>query len=665
MFAESRSNRPKIDLYPSAKVNLPFVGGDLAIVNTDYSHHAFERHNKYQLKFSFWEYYIYRFALLGYQIAANSKLRSIRKLGKFSIYCLFLSLGLIRHLGASAQSFDRERRSLASPAFSGGTSDPLTPDREQPPQPQPLPPSNNPLDSLDIPPIPESVLDIPGTVVVDEFTFAGSTAFSQAELKRSLASFVGKPISFAQLVQAADIITQLYVKQGYLTSGAYLPEQNLSSGKVQIQVLEGSLAEIEVNITQGRLKENYIRDRLENRVSTPLNINQLQSTLQLLQLNPLIESLDAELSAGIQPGTNSLKVSVVGADTFTLQARLNNNRNSSIGTFERGVQLTEANLFGIGDKIDFSFFNTDGSDQYQVGYTLPLNSRDGTLSFDFRSTNNEIVEADFEIVDIDVESRSYNLTWRQPVIQRATPKVSQELALNFTASRRESDTSIQNISTAISPGANEAGEIRTSVIGFGQEWLQRNRKQVIAARSQFNLGVDAFDATISNDEPDSQFFAWRGQFSYLRLLSMPKGKPAVGSTILLRSELQLAADPLIPTEQFSLGGATTVRGYRQDALLTDSGFSAAAELRLPIARLSKLNASLQFSPFIDFGTGWNVDGEATEFSTLLGTGVGLILQTEERLSARIDWGFPLINDQSRDINLQDSGVYLQMQYDLF
>ena len=96
--------------------------------------------------------------------------------------------------------------------------------------------------------------------------------------------------------------------------------------------------------------------------------------------------------------------------------------------------MTEANLFGIGDKISFGFFNTDGSDQYQAGYTLPLNSRDGTLSFDFRLTKNEIIEADFEIADIDIKSRSYNLTWRQPVIQRATPEVSQELALNFTAS---------------------------------------------------------------------------------------------------------------------------------------------------------------------------------------------------------------------------------------
>ena len=45
--------------------------------------------------------------------------------------------------------------------------------------------------------------------------------------------------------------------------------------------------------------------------------------------------------------------------------------------------------------------------------------------------------------------------------------------------------------------------------------------------------------------------------------------------------------------------------------------------------------------------------------------MGLLLQADDKLSARIDWGFPLINDESSDNTLQESGVYLQLQYDLF
>jgi hemolysin activation/secretion protein len=640
MFAESRSNRPIANLYcPQANSQSP--------INLREQISSSLRDNQ---SLSPWEFWLYQAIIFSSQLSYSHQSQAVKKFGTIVSYSLLFLLAMFRYPTiAIAQSFD-----------------PLTPDRPQPPSPRPLPPSSNPLDdSLQTPPTPESVWDIPGKVVVKKFTYAGNTVFTQAELNQAIANFRGKPISFAQLVQAADAITKLYVSKGYITSGAYVPEQNLTSGAVQIQIVEGSLAEINVNITKGRLRENYIRDRLTQRISTPLNINELQEALQLLQLNPLIENLDAELSAGIKPGTNSLTVSVTGADTFTLQTRLNNNRNSSIGTFERGIGLQEANLFGFGDGINFSYYNTDGSHQYSGGYSFPLNTRDGSLSFDFRVANNEIVEPPFDESDIDIESKNYDLTWRQPVLQRATPEVNQELALNLTASKRESETTILDTPEALSPGANSQGEISTTVLSFGQEWLQRNRQEVIAARSQLNLGLDVLDATTSDGEPNGEFFSWRGQFSYLRLLSTPKGNPAIGSTLFLRSELQLATDPLISTEQFSLGGVTTVRGYRQDALLTDNGFSASAELRLPIARFSQINGTLQFSPFIDFGTGWNTDGEATEFNTLVGTGFGLLLQTEENLSARVDWGIPLINHDSEDNNLQDNGVYLQLEYDLF
>ncbi len=554
---------------------------------------------------------------------------------------------------------------LNSYSAAAQTNPPLTPQPREPIKPETLPPAENPVElPLSNPPLPAEVIDIPGTIVVQQFVFVGNTALSGVELSRAIAEFTNKPISFAQLVQAANQITQLYVEQGYITSGAYVPVQNLRSGKVKLQIVEGSLADIEVNIVKGRLKPNYIRRRLIKATGTPLNINQLQSALQLLQRNPLIDSLDGELSAGTKPGTNFLTVDVRGADTFKVEVELNNNRNPSIGSFERSLELTEANLLGLGDGLSLSYSNTDGSNQFQGKYTLPINASNGTLGFNLRVAGNKIVESPGDEADIEIDSRDFDLTWRQPVIQTETAAVSRELALDLTASRRESDGSILDIKQPISPGANDRGETRTSALHFGQEWLQRNRQQVLSARSQFNLGLDVFDATIDVDEPNSQFFAWRGQFLYLRQLNTPQGTPAIGSTILLRSDLQLAADALIPVEQFSLGGNATVRGYRQDALLTDNGWFASAEVRIPFARLPKFEGTLQFTPFVDFGIGWNTDSEATDFNTLIGTGIGLLWDMENRLTARVDWGVPLVNANFDKGTVQESGVYLQFNYQL-
>ena len=543
---------------------------------------------------------------------------------------------------------------------------PITPDTPEPSKPEPLPAQPNPLNPpLIAPPVPESVLDIPGTIVVKQFQFVGNTVFSQEELNQAIAEFTGKPISFAQLIQAANQITQFYLQQGYITSGAYLPAQNLQSDTVQIQVLEGSLADIEVNVVKGRLKPNYIRSRIERTISTPLNIDRLTEALQLLQVNPLIASLDAELSAGIQPGTNSLSVSVVGADTFNIKAKLNNNRNPSIGSFERTVEISEANLLGIGDKITFTYNNTDGSNQYKGDYTLPINARNSTLAFNFDIANNEIIESPFDELDIKVDSRKFDFSWRQPILQKATAEIGQELALEFTLSRRESDNSILGVNFPISPGADENGETRTSVLRFGQEWLQRNRTQVFSARSQFNVGIDAFNATIIDDEPNSQFFFWRGQLLYLNIFGSPNQASTVNPSILLRSDLQLSADALIPVEQFSLGGNATVRGYRQDALLTDNGFLMSAEMRLPIATVPSVKGILQLTPFIDLGVGWNTDKESTDFNTLIGTGLGLLWEMEDRLTTRIDWGIPLVNNDENKDTLQENGLYLRLEYNLF
>lgn len=635
-----------VEFYSTLIIRLdPCLGKDNFLININ------PQINNNQLKsISYWQLWLKIRIILIWQGSKTSRSLGVAKLRSIFSFSLLLLLISYRH----------------STAAIAQTPNLIVPDPPQAPSPQPLPQTEPPLDdSLKTPPTPESVWDIPGKIVVEKFIFQGNTVFSEAELNAAIALFRGKPISFAQLVQAANTITKLYVSKGYITSGAYIPEQNPTTEGIQIQVVEGSLAEIEVNVTKGKLKEKYIRDRLNSKISTPLNIDQLQSALQLLQLNPLIDSLNAELSAGIKPGTNSLRVSVIGTDSFIVKTKLNNNRNSSIGSFERAIGVWENNLLGIGDSIRFNYNNTDGSHQYTGGYTFPLNPQDGSISFDFQITNNQIIEPPLDKADIDINSYDYDLTWRQPVFKRATSEVSQELALNLTIFKRESKTTILNVPESLSPGTDNQGKINTSVLSFGQEWLQRNRTQVVAARSQFNLGLDVLGTTSSNTEPNGEFFTWRGQFSYLRLLTKPKGNPAIGSTILWRSELQLAGESVIPTEQFSLGGATSVRGYRQDALLTDNGFSATTEFRLPIARIPKINGTLEFSPFIDFGTGWNSDGEATEFNTLLSTGFGLLLQTEDNLSARIDWGIPLINNNSQGRNWQDNGVYVQLEYNIF
>ena len=87
---------------------------------------------------------------------------------------------------------------------------------------------------------------IPGTIKVDRFEVVGSSVFSKQELDATLKDFVGRPLTFAQLLQARFAVSQLSISKGYITSGALIGPQTLTGSVVRILVLEGTLESINI-----------------------------------------------------------------------------------------------------------------------------------------------------------------------------------------------------------------------------------------------------------------------------------------------------------------------------------------------------------------------------------------------------------------------------------
>jgi Haemolysin secretion/activation protein ShlB/FhaC/HecB len=219
--------------------------------------------------------------------------------------------------------------------------------------------------------------------------------------------------------------------------------------------------------------------------------------------------------------------------------------------------------------------------------SLPLNPHDGTLRLAYGISGSNVIEPPFNALDIQANSNYYELTYRQPLFQRP----SEEFGLGLTLSHQQSQTKlgIDNIGGfPLSPGADKQGYTRVSAIRFFQDWVHRDEREVLAARSQFSFGVGLLDATINDTAPDSNFFTWRGQGQWSRLL-------APDTLLIVRGDIQLADRTLLPLEQFGIGGQETVRGYGQDALLTDNGILFSTELRLPILKTKQSDGVLQLS----------------------------------------------------------------------
>jgi hemolysin activation/secretion protein len=572
------------------------------------------------------------------------------------------------------------------------------PTSEPPPQLQdPLPsiPLENPLPTTPTPrQEPEAEFPENFPIIVTRLEFIGNTVFKDKELLKVIEDALNcvtndsdpnspKPennsacedqklklprneqdepvkLTFAQLLKARSAITNFYIKKDYITSGALIPEQAIApeGGVVKIQIVEGSIEDIKVIGTR-RLNQNYIRSRVALGTKKPLNQKRLLEALQVLQKQTsLIENLSTELSAGSRFGSNLLEVKVKEANTFHGSVNLDNSRSPSVGSFQRRGELREDNLLGIGDSLSVAYANTDGSDKFDFNYALPLTPQNTTLILSYNTTSSKIIEKPFDILDISSESREYLLTLSHPIIQTPT----QEFTLGLTASHFQIETSLgfKNIGGfPVSPGADNQGRTRISALRFFQQWIQSGDNSALALRSQFNFGLDALDATVNNVEPDGRFFAWRGQAQWVRRF-------AKDTVLVLRGDIQVSDRRLVPSEQFGLGGLASVRGYRQDALLSDNGAFGSAEVRIPILQIPRVQGLLQVAPFVDFGTIWNnFETAESNDNTLASVGIGLRFRMGDSLNARFDWGIPLISINSSERTLQENGVYFSVIWNPF
>lgn len=531
----------------------------------------------------------------------------------------------------------------------------ITPQPNESPSPLPQePPAQPPKPSLETPPAQESpdVTFPQGTrIPIKKIEVLKSTVL-QDQIQDLIEPLEKKgEATFEELLQLRSAITQLYIDKGYITSGAFLPNnQDISSGVITIQVVEGELENIELS-GLNRLQTGYVRSRLRRATSKPLNQKRLEEALQLLQLDPLISRVNAELTAGSTPGKNILQVQIQEAPAFHAGVFIDNTQSPSIGSLQGGVFIAHDNVLGFGDRFNAEYGRTEGLNLYDINYTIPINSLNGTIGFRYSNTDSRIIEDPFEELDIKSETQTYSLSVRQPLYRSPTSEFALGLSLDL---RRNQTFILDDFPYSFSEGP-ENGKSKVTVIRFSQDWVNRNANRVLAARSQFSLGIGAFDATNNDTGTDGQFFSWLGQFQWVQRLS-PR------ALLLARLNAQLTGDSLLSLEKLSIGGFDTVRGYRQNQLVADNGVTGSLEVRFP--PISSYTA-LQLAPFFDIGTTWNNRVENPDPQTIASLGLGLIWQPSRSLYLRLDYGVPLIDVDNQGDSLQDKGLYFSLRYQPF
>jgi hemolysin activation/secretion protein len=492
------------------------------------------------------------------------------------------------------------------------------------------------------------------TIVLNGFRFEGSTVFSDAELAAVTVPYVGRPVTAEDLEEARNRLTLLYVQNGYANSGAILPDQEVTGGILTMQIVEGVLTGINIEGHE-RLDPDYIRSRLALGAGPPLNVRNLEERFRLLLQDPLIERLNGTLGPGVRPGGAVLDLNVTRARPYSLTFGIDNHRPPSIGALTGRANAVIRNLTGWGDAFDVDYGRSDGATEFEAGGRIPISPRDTTLHLRGRAGNNVVVEEPLSELDIAGRFWSVEGGIRSPVYR--TPQ--QEFALDLTLARRHSGTTLLGRPFSFSPGTRD-GEADVTVLRFAQEWTDRSPVHVLAARSTFSLGLGVLGATRNAEAPDSQYLAWLGQAQWARRLT------ETDVQIILRADVQLANDALLPLEQFAVGGANSVRGYRENEFVRDNGLVASVEGRIPLFDLTLPGAPPGYrgrvilAPFVDYGNSWNKDQTYGQGEDLASIGIGLRWSPWPWLEATLYSGYGLRDLNRGGDNLQDKGIHFSI-----
>lgn len=466
------------------------------------------------------------------------------------------------------------------------------PGDERPPLPPPAPPRGPGL--VLPPPPPPSGAGGGGAIFVRDYLVEGSSLLSPDEIAALTAPYRDRVVTGEELVALRDRITLLYIDRGHVNSGAVIDPQEIRDGVVRIRIVEGALERVDVEGLHW-LRDSYVRDRLTLAADVPLDVNAIEERMRILREDPRIAQLHAELLPGSAPGLAVLHVKAEEARPWHVNLWGGTLQSPTVGTWTVGTTLSDADVTGFGDEIEGGYSWTPGVNEGGGSYVFPVNAYGGGIELYGQYGDSRVTESPFDALDIESRSWTGGVGFVQPVYERPGLR----LAVGLRGEMRESQTYLLGEPFSFSPGV-ENGKARLSILRVTQEALWRSSLQVVSARSMLSFGLPILGATPTRDGlPGGEYFAWLVQTQYARRL------PWAGLELVARLDGQVPSDPLLSIEQFSVGGWSSVRGYRINQIVRDGALVGSVELRIPLLTRPDASPLLQLAPFFDNAYAWN------------------------------------------------------------
>ena len=468
---------------------------------------------------------------------------------------------------------------------------------EQAREPLRLPPPRE-ADVLPRPPDPKPALPVQPElrVTVKSFVFTGNTVYSDAFLQPVVAEYLGKQLNFDDLIEAATQVRAYYRERGYFLAQAYLPEQTIRDGVVQIGIIEGRIGEIEiVRRPATRLRESLLAGIVGSHWRQGQIITETGLEKPLLLINDLpTAAVTSEIRPSRTLGAADLRVNVdEGAGLANGFVDFDNHGNRFTGEYRFGASLNINNPLTLADQASFRGFRTDEDMWFaRLSYLVPVwyyGTRVGVSYSEFAYN----LAKDFESLQAEGEGEVSSLFAFHPLLRTR----NSNLILQFAYEDKRLLDQVFSTGTverrAIdSIKAGVVGDFRDGVLGGGL-----NSYALTFSRGDLRLDPPALAAA----DIGATGRRTQGSFRKVNLDLRRLQRVTETMNLLVAFSGQEASKNLASAEKISLGGPNGVRAYPVGEASGDTGMVLQTELRFRIPGAKALGGDVTLSAHWDYG----------------------------------------------------------------
>ena len=497
------------------------------------------------------------------------------------------------------------------------------------------------------------------TFNVFEFKVNGNSVLTTGKIEEAVYPFLGPDKTINDVENARLALEKTYQDAGYLTVSVLIPQQEVDGGVVQLTVSEGTVDKLRIKDSQySSLSEIKTRVAEFNEGKVP-HFPTAQKQLSTVnrganrQVTPV-------LRAGTSPGKVEVDLKVQDKLPLHGNIELNNRYPSSTTKTRLNGGLRYENLWQKDHSLGISFQvtpeDTDETKVISATYLIPR------LNGDYFAAYGVISKSDISVVgDINVVGNGVIFGARYikplPLLDNFYHN------LTFGIDYKDFD---ENVNLLGSDGFQSPIAYTSFLLGYDGAYRGSN------FQTQFNLGANFSTLGFGNDEKDfrrKRSFA-EPNYSYLRADIKHLQKLPFDWALQAKLGGQATNDPLVSAEQFTIGGAESVRGYLESQALGDYGVFASLELRtppllkyIPNKTISDEIKDLYAFSFIDAGQVNTLKPlpDQDESADLLSVGVGLRLKLTKGYFTNLDYSHVL--REAGDIDKGDERLLFRVGYE--